>query len=44
MQKVWKYTKIGLCLIGAFVVCDFLFDYHNGKVIMNVKEIFSNFF
>ena len=39
MEKVFKLIKIGLMVIGLFVVMDFLFDYNNGKVTMNVKSI-----
>lgn len=39
MEKVFKWIKIGLMVIGLFVVMDFLFDYNNGKVTMNVKSI-----
>lgn len=39
MEKVFKWIKIGLMVIGLFVVMDFLFDYNNGKVTMNVKNI-----
>lgn len=39
MEKVFKWIKIGLMVIGLFVVMDFLFDYNNGKVTMNVRSI-----
>lgn len=39
MEKVFKWVKIGLMAVGLFVVMDFLFDYDNGKVTMNIKSI-----
>lgn len=41
VEKIFKLVKIGLMAVGLFVVMDFLFDYDNGKVTMNVKSICS---
>lgn len=41
VEKIFKWVKIGLMVVGLFVVMDFLFDYDNGKVTMNVKSICS---
>lgn len=41
VEKIFKWVKIGLMIIGLFVVMDFLFDYNDGKVTMNVKSICS---
>lgn len=39
VEKIIKWLKIGFMIIGIIVVVDFLFDYNNGKVTMNVKNI-----
>lgn len=41
MEKAWKWVKIALIIVGLFVVLDYLFDYNNGVVTLNLKEIFS---
>ena len=44
MDKVWHWVKIGLLIIGAFVVLDFLFDYQNGVITLDFKDILNKIF
>ena len=44
MDKVLRWIKIGLLIIGVFVVLDFLFDYQNGVITMDFKDILNKFF
>ena len=43
-QKIWKWVKIGIFAVGLFTICDYLFDYNQGKITMNVKEIVTTMF
>jgi uncharacterized membrane protein (Fun14 family) len=42
MKAICKVIKIMVFAIGAFVILDFLFDFHNGVLTMNFKHIIND--
>ena len=44
MNTIWNCIKVVLLIIGAFVALDFLFDYHNGVITLDFKEILNKIF